>query len=253
MSDVAQPAPRAETGPRIAYSYAVTYRLGTSDIVSVQDRQLAACRSLGPQHCLVLKSSVSGGGEGDTRGEASLVVDARLATAFNRRLDAIAAQTGGTVADRSATAEDITKQVIDTDASVRAKEALAARLLGLIQTAHGNVGDLVAAEKAYADTQQDLNAARGLQAELSRRVAMSQIDVTYASRDVTGPLAPVHRALGDAGSTLGASVGTLVTVAVALFPWVLLLLVLRWIARRFGWRGPIARFRDWRARRSPAD
>lgn len=181
-----------------------------------------------------------------------MVVDARLAAAFNRRLDAIATEADGTVADRSVTAEDVTKQVVDTGARVRAKEALAARLLSLIQSARGNVGELVAAEKAYADTQEELDAARGLQAELRQRVAMSRIDITYSGREVGGAFAPFRSAVRSAGSTLAISLGTLVTAAVALCPWVLLFLILRWIARRLGWHGPIARFREWRARRRPA-
>ena len=251
--DVSEPATPGNAGPQIAYSYALIYRLRSADIAAVQDRQLAACRALGPQRCLVIKSSTSGSDEGHARGEASIVVDARLAAVFNRRLDALAADVGGSVADRSVTAEDVTKEVIDTDASVRAKEALAARLLALIQTAHGNVGELVSAEKAYADTQQDLAAARGLQAELRRRVAMSQIDITYAGREASGVLAPVRDAVRSAGATLGTSLGFLVTVAVGLFPWVLLILVLRWAVRRSGWRGLGERWRGWRARRPPAD
>lgn len=252
--DVAKPDPKAVSGPQIAYSYTLAYRLRSAEIAGVQARQIAACRSLGQQRCLVLKSSTAGGEDGDTHGDASLVIDARLATAFNHRLDAIATEADGTVSDRSVTAEDVTKQVIDTDASVRAKEALAARLLALIQTARGNVGELVAAEKAYADTQQELDAARGLQAELRRRVAMSQIDISYSGREATGSFAPVRASFASAGSTFGTSVGALVTAGVALFPWILLLLALRWIARRLGWRGPISRFRDWRARQAyPAD
>lgn len=244
------PAPPTETGPQIAYSYALTYRLRSAEIGAVQDRQLAACRALGPGRCLVLKSSLSGGDDGDVRGEASIVVDARLAAAFNRRLDALAADAGGTVADRSVTSEDVTKQVIDTDASVRAKEALAARLLALIGTARGNVGELVSAEKAYADTQADLAAARGLQAELRRRVAMSRIDITYSGREAGGVLSPVREAVRTAGVTLGTSLGFLVTAAVGLFPWVLLILALRWIARRSGWGRLGERWRSWRR---PAD
>jgi hypothetical protein len=247
---VSEPPSPASAGPQIAYSYALAYRLRSSDIATVQDRQLSACRSLGSNRCLVIKSSLAGSDEGYARGEASIVVDARLAAAFNRRLDALAAEAAGTVADRSVTAEDVTKQVIDTDASVRAKEALAARLLTLIGSARGNVGELVAAEKAYADTQQDLAAARGLQAELRRRVAMSQIDITYSGREAGGLFAPVREAVRSAGETLGTSLGFLVTAAVGLFPWVLLILVLRWIARRAGWRGLGARWRGWRR---PAD
>lgn len=249
----AKSKPDAATGPQIAYVYDLSYRLRSSDVGTVQARQLGECRALGPQRCLILKSSTAAGEGNTARGDASLVIDARLAATFNRRLDAIATEADGTVSDRSVNAEDVTKEVVDTGARVRAKEALAARLLTLIQSAGGNVGELVAAEKAYADTQEELDAARSLQAELRQRVAMSRIDITYSARETEGAFAPVRSAVGSAGSTLGASLGMLVTATVALLPWVLLLLVLRWVARRLGWRSPITRLRDWRRRRSPAD
>ncbi|WBH16830.1 DUF4349 domain-containing protein [Sphingomonas radiodurans] len=237
--------------PQIAYSYDIGYRLAAAQIAPVQARQAQLCRSLGPNRCLVLESSIDSSDRADASAKTSLVVDARIAPAFGSRLDALVSSAGGSVGNRRTAAEDVTKQVIDTDARVRAKEALADRLLGLIRTANGRVGDLVAAEKAYADTQEDLAAARSLQASLRQRVAMSRFDLDYTSAESTGPLTPLRQAVTSAGETIGWSLGALVTVALAALPWVLAVTGLAWLARRLGWRGPIAR---WRARsaRGPA-
>ena len=244
----AAPAAKAQTGgPQIAYSYAIGYRLDASDIAPVQARQADLCRKLGPNRCLILESSTSAAGAGDGSGRTALVVDARIATAFAARLDALVSGAGGSIDDRRTTAEDVTKQVIDTDARVRAKEALAERLLGLVRTGNGRVGDLVEAEKAYAATQEELAAARSLQAALRQRVAMSHFDLSYASHESTGALAPLHRAVASAGETIGWSLGALVTFTLAALPWVLALAALVWIGRRAGWRGPLA---SWRARRA---
>ena len=234
-------------GPQITYVYEVGYRLDRAAIATVQSGQIGLCTRLGAPRCFVVKSNIDSDDQHYSTASTTLMIDARLATSFGKRLDAAVAGAGGTVARRSTNAEDVTKQVIDTDAKVRAKEALADRLLGLIRTANGKFGDLVAAEKAYADTQQELAATRSLQAELRQRVAMSRYELGYSSVEATGTLSPIRRAFAFAGEAFGASVGALVTFFIVSLPWALALAALIWLPRRLGVRGPIA---WWRARRA---
>lgn len=231
------------TAPQIAYTYATTYALGDADIAPVQARHAALCRGLGPARCLVVKTSLTGvnRGAGTTSGETHLLVDARLAPDFGRRLDASNTAAGGTVAERKVDAEDVTKQIVDTDARVRAKQALATRLLGLINSADGKVADLVAAERAFAETQEELDAARSLRETLRQRVAMSAIDLTYVSSAADSAAAPIRRSVGGIGETLASSMAALVNLLVAAIPWALLLAGLVWIRRRLGWRWPFRR------------
>lgn len=248
--DVAEPSrdASAAAAPQIAYSYTVAYTLAGASIATVAARQVALCKALGPARCQVVRTEVTGGGGDDTgmdgagvNGEASLLVDARIAGDLGKRLDAVAAAAGGAVSGRTTSAEDVTKQVIDIEARVRAKQALADRLLGLIRTANGKVGDLVAAEKAYSDTQEELDAARGLQAELRRRVAMSRLAIAYRAQASDDMFAPVRRSAGAAGDSFGASIGFLMTFVVVALPWIALLALLLWIRRRTGWRWPFRR------------
>lgn len=233
------PAPAlADTTAKIAYSYSLSYTIRGDDIAAVQQRQIALCTRLGLARCRVATSSIAGAGSGrgsgasGIRGNTKLLVDARLAQAFIRRLDAVVDDTGGTLASRQTDAEDVTKQVIDTDARVRAKQALADRLLRLIQNADGKVGDLVAAEKAFADVQEELDAARSTQAALRQRVAMSDIAIDYGAAEADGIASPIAESLYGAGRTLGASVATLVTFIVSALPWIALLSFVIWLLRR---------------------
>ena len=195
------------------------------------------CAKLGPR-CQVASSAASDGSDsqGDANGEAKLIVDARIAIPFGKQLDAVVTDAGGRVISRGSTAEDVTKQVIDVDARIAAKQALAERLAALIKSADGKVGDLVAAEKAYADAQSELEAARGEQAVLSQRVAMSDITLHYASRGSGSIFAPVARSVYSAGATLGWSVAGLITFVVVTAPWMVLLAIVVWLLRRLGWR-----------------
>jgi hypothetical protein len=237
--DVAPADGTKAAAPQIAYNYTVSYLLDADKIATVQARQVKLCIDLGLARCRIVKT---GTGTNDTdfgaTGQASLLIDARIAGEFGRRLDAVVTEVGGAVQGRTTTAEDITKQVIDTGARVRAKQALADRLFGLIQHSGAKVGDLVEAEKAYADTQEQLDAARSLQADLRRRVAMSQIDVDYAARGANGVFAPVRRSAHDAGESFGSSLGALLTFVIVALPWIAVLAALLWVRRRLGWRWP---------------
>ncbi len=245
--DVIEPPaepPRVAQGPQIAYSHTVSYAFDRPTVGAVQGQQLALCRTLGTARCVVVKSSLTTPGPGDhvVTDEAVLLIDARQAEAINRRLDAIATAGGATVASRQVDAEDVTRQVIDVDASVRAKQALADRLLAIIRSGKGNVGELVQAERAYATTQQELDAARGQRADLARRVAMSALTIRYAFDDTPGRDSPIVASVAGAGETLSDSVATLLTVVIAALPWVVvggvLLLLLRHVRRKRGWRWP---------------
>ena len=248
--DLADAPPReagshaAVAGPRIAYSYSITYAFDRRTVAQVQGQQLALCRRLGPARCLVVKSTLSAAGPDDhiVSDQAVLLVDARLAGKMNQRLDALAISGGAKLANRQVEAEDVTQQVIDTDARVLAKQALAERLLAIIKSGKGKVGELVEAERAYATTQEELDAARGEQAALSQRVAMSRVTIDYSFDDTPGGRSPVRASLATAGDTLAKSVAALVTAIVAALPWLIagaiVVALLRWVRRKLGWRWP---------------
>ena len=236
--------PAAVAGPRIAYSYSITYAFDRRTVAHVQGQQLALCRQLGPAHCLVVKSTLSAAGPEDhmVSDQAVLLIDAHLAGKMNQRLDALAVAGGAKLASRQVEAEDVTRQVIDTDARVRAKQALADRLLAIIKSGKGKVGELVEAERAYATTQEELDAARGEQAALSQRVAMSRVTIDYSFDDTPGGRSPVRASLATAGDTLAKSVAALVTAIVAALPWLIVgaivVVFIRWVRRKLGWRWP---------------
>lgn len=237
-------SPAAVAGPRIAYSYTVTYAFDRRTVARVQGQQLALCRGLGPSRCLVVKSTLNAPGPNDhiVTDEAVLLIDARLVGEANRRFDALAVAGGATPANRQVEAEDVTRQAIDIDARVRAKQALAERLLAIIRSGKGKVGELVEAERAYAVTQEELDAARGEQADLAQRVAMSRVTISYVFNDTPGQNSPVRASLASAGETLATSIGALVTAVVAGLPWLvvgtILIAFLRWVRRKRRWRWP---------------
>lgn len=251
--DVEEPAemapnPPSAPGSQIAYTYRLAYAFDRPTVAAVQGQQLALCRKLGPARCVVVSSTLTTPGPDDhvVSDEAVLLIDARQAEAMTRRFDAIARSGGARRSLRSTDAEDVTRQMIDAEAAVRAKQALAERLLAIIRTGGGKVGELVQAEQAYAKTNEELEAAKATRATLSQRVAMSRLTMVYGFNDSPGGSSPVAASIATAGETLSGSIAALVTFLVAALPWVVVGLPLLWgvrrIGRRRGWRVP------WRRR-----
>lgn len=231
----AAPVPTAD--PRIAYKYRHGYRLDASDVGSVQQAHLALCDKLGTAHCRVV-SMERASSEGDfIRASLNLQVDAKQARAFGAALDKAVGDAGGEVSDQGIEAEDLSKQMVDTQARIKAKQALADRLLALLQNRSGKVGELVEAERAFADAQEELDAARSWMAEMQQRVSFSAIAISYNSSAPSGNglWRPIRDSFASAGQTIGGSVGSLINFVAAILPWLLALIGAVWVVRRLGW------------------
>jgi hypothetical protein len=179
-------------------------------------------------------------------GTLALQVDSKIARQFGEQLDGAVAGLGGDAAMREIEAEDVSKQMVDAAARIKAKQALADRLLILIQRRDGKVADLVEAERAFAEAQEELEGARKWMAELQGRVSMSAFDITYnpgnQDRATDQRESWLGEAVSDAGITLANSLAALIVFLVAALPWVLTLWALVWLIRRRGW------LRNWRWR-----
>lgn len=240
------------SAPQIAYEYSYGYRLGIGDIGPVQQKHLALCDALGVVRCRIVSlQRESNDGEFVTA-SLSLQVDSKIARDFGLKLDKAASDAGGDVASRSITAEDLSKDIVDTAARIKAKQALADRLLLLITNRSGKVGELVEAERAFAEAQEELDAARSWMATMQQRVSMSKVEISYASNAPSGNgfWRPVRDSFASAGQTFGNSIGAVVTFVVVVAPWIALLLVFVWLFRKLGWS---IRFRwPWRKSTGPA-
>jgi len=240
-----EPAARVSVAvsiPRIAYTYGYTFRLAGGDVAAVQERHLGLCRRLGPARCRVASMRRGGQAEGQPTAELDLEVAAPLADAFGRRLAAISAAAGARVVDRAIAAEDLTRQMIDSDARIRTRETLIRRLTGLLETRSGNIQQAVEAERAINHAQEELEAARALLGEIRARVAMSTVEIGYqAEAEAAAPVGnPVADAFAQLGRLAGASLGVLILVAGIALPWLLagglVFLAMRVLRRR---RDPI--------------
>ena len=222
--------------PRIAYTYGYTFRLDSGRIAAVQEHHLALCRQLGAARCRITAMQRGESADG-AAANLKLQVAASLADQFGRSLIEIASNDGGDTVDRAITAEDLSRQMIDSEARIRTREVLIQRLTVLLQTRSGNIAQAVEAERAINTAQEELEAARAALADMRGRVAMSTVEIAYQARGAAPDTAnPIVQAFGSVATAAASSVGAMVLIVGVMLPWALAgglaFLTIRALARR---------------------
>lgn len=228
--------PRHSGASSIAYSYKLAFELPARRIDAAQQADRAACEALGPARCQVLNSSRTGG-DSDA---ASANLDLRIAPAavkvFTSQLETSTAKLGGSLLENSTSGEDITRQLIDADAALKAKRTLRDRLQDLLEHHRGKLADLLDVEKSLSETQQELDTATAELAELQQRITFSALEIDYRSEHPLGSTTarPLADAVANAGQTMSGSLAVMLTLTLVTVPWLLPLALIVYAIRR--WR-----------------
>lgn len=248
--DAAESAPSTDpiavSVPQLAYAYMLAYRLPGPKIADAQQAHLALCQRLGPTRCQLVSMRNGSSDEGYKDANLQLRVASGIAQSFRADLTRAIADAGGRPAETSITAEDVSKDLVDTEARIRQREILVARLTDMLRNRQGRVSELVEAERSVAAAQEELDQAKGWLGQLRTRVALSEFRINYLPAVAVEPSPrPQSSRLGDA---VLASVGAVFAFArnalillIFLTPWVLIGLAIalparRWYKRR--WAAP---------------
>lgn len=206
--------------PKIAYVYEHGYRIAAQSIPEIQRKHADLCESKGPQVCRILDMRQNGA-EGDyASGSLSLAVVASKARGFGNELSKVVGDADGEQISSSITGEDLSKQMVDTEARLRARTLLRDRLMEVLASRNGKVSELVDAERSVAQVNEEIDQARSWLTEMQGRVAFSRINITYASGapSTGGFFAPIRAAAGSVGAILGTIVAALIMVTTVLLP-----------------------------------
>lgn len=223
--------------PQIAYSFTLGYRLPAAAIAGAQQAHIDLCNRLGPR-CQLVAMQRASGDDGTQSAHLKLRVASVIAQQVSTDLTAAVGKAGGRAVDTQISAEDVSKDLVDTDARLRQREILVARLTDMLRGRQGKVGELVEAERSVAQAQEELDQAKGWLGALRRRVAYSDFSISYAP--VTAPVAAPTRQgffgqVGDAIAQPGAAVTgtgrTLLLLVIYLAPWALLAALALFTAR----------------------
>jgi hypothetical protein len=235
----AAPAPAASplpvTVPQLAYRYDYRITASPKGVRSLQAAHEAACSAAGPAQCQVVSSAVDEMGEDRLRATLSFRATPGWLKSFRDRLDGQAAAAGGRVSEARVSSEDLSRQLVDTEAALRAKTMLRDRMEQLLATRPGKLSELVELEQSLAQVQGEIDATNSELTMMRARVAMSDVSIDYQSSGVLAPAgawSPVNNALGDVADILAGTLGFMIRVVAILAPWALLIGGVAWLFRK---------------------
>lgn len=236
-------APLPSSEEQIAYSYGFGFQIDGDSIAPLQQRHVAICESL-KSSCKIMRISRASSDSWDGYGELELRVASSNAVTFGNSLAAPAQELGGELISSVRDGEDLTEQIIDSEARLNSRLLLRDKLTSILRGNRGSVSELIKAEEAVADVNEEIDSTRNTLKQLQNRVRYSAVRIEYEpyfGESQTGFVRPVMTALKSIQSTLGISVAILIYLVVALIPVALLVLAIRWLLHRFG-----KRIRFWR-------
>lgn len=219
--------------PQIAYVYDYGFRIGAGEMSALQERHVALCESMGAEQCRVIEMRTSGGEDDYAYGTLNLAVAADKAREFGGQLAETTESGGGEQISSAISGEDLSKQIVDTEARLRARTLLRDRLMEILRNRNGSVAELVEAERGVAQVNEEIDQAQSWLAEMRGRVAFSRVNVSYESgtRSGGGFVEPIRRAFSSIGSILGNTIAALIVALTVAVPVGLVLWGL-WLALR---------------------
>lgn len=221
--------------PQLAYDYGMTFELQSDGIGKLMRRHANVCEQQGPASCRIVGMDLSGrAADDDVRGKLSLAVASNHARAVTALLEDEAADAGAELASSTIGSEEVSKQVVDTEARIRAREELRDRLMEVLRTRKGSVQELVEAERSVAAVNEEIDQARSWLAETKGRVAFSRLDIDYAppSGAASEFTAPIEGAFGSLGGILGSLVAVLLVLLAVGLPIGGVVVGLMWLRRK---------------------
>jgi len=243
-ADTAASAPTAATNaatpvvaPSIAYAYRFGLELPAEAAPMMMARHQQACIAAGASACQVIGSNSSRVGRDSVEARLEMRATPAYVARFRAALEGEARGAGGRVAQQAVESEDLTRQLVDTEARMRAMETLRDRLQQLLATRSGPLEQLLQVERELARVQGELDATRSALAIMRTRVQTSRLDVTYSAAGQLAPdsaARPVVDALNSASYAFMSSLGVLILFLASVLPVLLVGAPLIWLLWR--WR-----------------
>jgi len=199
----------------------------------------AVVKFCGTLECEVTASSITArSGQASASGKITL----RVAPGdFAKLLAQVEKQ--GNIVQHSTWSEDKTTQVVDTEARLKNLTAYRDSLRAMLARPGLNIKDSIEIEEKLTDVQSDLDGTARKRKILANETEKVAVEIEFRVKGAAkrrSAFQPLWAAMGEAGETLAESLGSVITFVVFMIPWILLLLLVAWPARRL-WRKRRAR------------
>lgn len=230
--------PMTQQAAMIAYSYAMGLELPGKQVLPVRDAHLRACTQAGPSKCQLLGTSSNAVGKDEVTAELRLRGAPLWLEGFRAVIASDADKAQGRLLINNINSEDLTRQMVDTQATLAAQTKLRDRLTDLLARHQGKLGDLLEVERELARVQGEIDSRASELNVMRTRIAMSDLTVTYASEGVAvsdQTADPTRAALNDFLGIVSFSFAVLVRFIAGILPWLVILVPTGWAIRRW-WR-----------------
>lgn len=254
-SSNAAPPPAAVQAASIAYVYRYGLELPVDRAPVLMSQHEQACVAAGPAVCQVIGSESSRYGRDQLTAQLEIRATPTFLTGFRARLAGDAEAAGGRVAMAATDSEDLTRELVDTEARVRALTTLRDRLQQLLASRSGPLEQLLATERELARVQGELDASRSILEVMRTRVATSRLIITYRAQGQLAPdsaFRPVSDALDSALAVFMSVVGALILFLAGALPLLIVVVPLAWLGLRWRRRIRAERLAAKRARETEA-
>lgn len=240
-SNAPSPGSSQPSGPApvlyLAYTYALGLEVPSERLIGVMDRHVQACQAAGPRLCQLIGSNRTGDPQSQMQGYVSLRGEPGWLNTFKATIAHDADEAGGRIESENTTSEDLTRQIVDTEARLRAQTALRDRLQDLLRSRPGRLADLLEVERELARVQGEIDAVQSALAVMRTRVSMSELSLSYRSspRSVgSDTFEPLRQAFANFLSIIVGGFAAIITIVAALIPFAIVLVPLGWLLLR--WR-----------------
>lgn len=247
----ASPGPVIPAGPpMLAYEYDYGIETPAKQVKALMARHETACAAAGQSRCQVVASNLREIDEDRLGGTLELRASPVWLKTFRDGVGGEAKAAGGRIISSQVTSEDLSRQIVDTEARLRAMTTLRDRLQALLASRPGKLSDLVEIERELARVQGDIDSSQSQLAVMRGRVTMSSLTIRYSSTGTIAPRgvwSPLVGAFTDFIGIVAFTLAAMVRLIAWLLPWVLIGGGLLWVFRK---RLPRP---FWRRREKPAD
>ena len=218
------PKPNVPSAPKnyansdalIAYSYNISILLPKENIDKISSYHRAICEKAGYNKCRVISSNTT-----DTSANLSIRAEPTFLKGFRDSLGNDAKDNKGKIISSETTSEDLTFQITDTEAKLRAKNILKERIEKIIASQPAKLADLLEAETKLAEVQADIDSTNSNLAVDRTRVNMSVLDLNYQTRDTSGldVFEPLNEAFGQFFYVMSQSLSFLILAFAGILPF----------------------------------
>lgn len=247
MDDAAQETPQGQSGPSsatapapvqyLAYTHGIGIEVPSQRVAAVMDAHVRACEQAGPRLCQIVRAERSGDPESSVNGYVQLRGEPRWLATYMDGMDADVDRAGGRIMSRNTNTEDLTRQMVDTEARLRAQTAMRDRLQQMLRDRPGRLADLLEVEREFARVQAEIDSVQSTLAVMQTRVAMSELNINYTSAPRplgSDTMLPLREAFADFLGIVVGGFAAIIYLIAGLIPAAVVIAPLAWLLLR--WR-----------------